>query len=517
MLSLEFVLKILATIIFLALAYFMRPAVLRYVIVDKEGNRLPPGPPICYAFLRKYAERALDAWAKQYGELFSIWMGSQLFVVISDPHVARDLLVINGAIFSTRKKYFMKNQIILNGRAITASEYGNKWRQHRRLAGIALNPKAMEEYASIMDYESHILIKSLFDEGLRGKLPINPAHFAGRFALNNMLIMSFGIRTTSASEPLVSKALDLAMEFMDLTGPWSNCVDFFEILQYFPSEKRTRGRRLHDALIAVYGSMILDFKSRMLSGEEVPDCLVKTLLDNQKTEKLDWEDLCMLSAVFTLGGVHSTSGIIQWFLALIPSHREVLARAQKELDQVIGRSRWPTFEDEVNLPFIKAVIKEVQRVHAPFWFATPHCASEDFAYKGMYIPKGTVVLLNCYTLHHNEERYPDSFTFNPERYVDDNLSCSESAKLPNVMDRDHWTFGAGRRICPGLPAAERELWLAISRLLWSFDFQALPDEPISLEEYEGLSGRTPIPFRLRLVPRFDGVEDIIDTVEEVTL
>lgn len=182
----------------------MRPAVLRYVIVDKEGNRLPPGPPICYAFLRKYAERALDAWAKQYGELFSIWMGSQLFVVISDPHVARDLLVINGAIFSTRKKYFMKNQIILNGRAITASEYGNKWyewphiclisnatladiecnrRQHRRLAGIALNPKAMEEYASIMDYESHILIKSLFDEGLRGKLPINPAHFAGRFAL----------------------------------------------------------------------------------------------------------------------------------------------------------------------------------------------------------------------------------------------------------------------------------------------------------------------------------------------
>lgn len=33
-----------------------------------------------------------------------------------------------------------------------------------------------------------------------------------------MLIMSFGIRTTSASDPLVAKALDLAMEFMDLTG-----------------------------------------------------------------------------------------------------------------------------------------------------------------------------------------------------------------------------------------------------------------------------------------------------------
>ncbi|PPQ80417.1 hypothetical protein CVT25_001725 [Psilocybe cyanescens] len=511
------VLKILATVLILVLAYFFSPVILRFLIVDKEGNRVPPGPPIRYAFLRKYAERALDGWAKQYGELFSIWMGSQLFVVVSEPTVAKDLLVANGAIFSSRKRYFMKNQVILKGRAITASEYGNRWRQHRRLAGLALNAKSMEGYAAMMDYESHILINSLYNEGLQGKLPMNPAHFAGRFALNNMLIMSFGIRTTSASDPLVSKALDLAMEFMDLTGPWSNCIDFFEILQYLPSKKRTRGQRLHDALIDVYGSMILDFKSRMLAGEEVPDCLVKTLLENQETEKLDWEDLCMLSAVFTLGGVHSTSGIIQWFLALIPSHPEVLHRAQNDLDQVVGRSRWPTFEDEANLPYVRAIIKEVQRVHAPFWFATPHCASQDFTYKGMYIPKGTVVLLNCYTLHHNEARYPDPFKFNPERYIDDKLSCSQSAKLSNVMDRDHWTFGAGRRICPGLPAAERELWLAISRLLWSFDFRALPDEPISLEEYDGLSGRTPIPFRLCLTPRFEGAGDIIDTVEEMVL
>lgn len=54
-------------------------------------------------------------------------MGNQLVVVISDPVVARDLLVVNGAIFSTRKTYFMKNQVILRGRAITASEYGGTW------------------------------------------------------------------------------------------------------------------------------------------------------------------------------------------------------------------------------------------------------------------------------------------------------------------------------------------------------------------------------------------------------
>ena len=33
--------------------------------------------------------------------------------------------------------------------------------------------------------------------------------------------------------------------------------------------------------------------------------------------------------------------------------------------------------------------------------------------------------------------------FNPDRYLDDNLSCAESAKLADVMQRDHFTFGAG--------------------------------------------------------------------------
>ncbi|KAF9003881.1 cytochrome P450 [Cyathus striatus] len=456
---------------------------------DKNGNVLPPGPAIRYAFLRKYPELALNVWAKTYGPLFSIWMGSQLFVVISDPHVARELLVTNGAVFSSRKKYFMKNQIILNGRAITPSQYGEKW--YDSLSTQVLTPKAMEGYTRVMDYESHIFI-------------------------NNMLIISFGMRTDTISDPLIAKALDLAMEFMDLTGPWNNAVDFLEPLQWIPTSKRSRGRKLHDGLVEVYGSMILRFKSRMDAGEPVPDCLVKTLLENQETENLDWEDLCMLSAVFTLGGVHSTSGIIQWFLALIPSHPEIAARAHEELDRVIGRDRWPTAEDEPDLPYIRAIIKEVQRAHAPFWMATPHCTSQDFSSNGLYIPKDTVVILNCYTLHHNEERYPNSFTFSPDRYLGDELSCGESAKLANVMEHDHWSFGAGRRICPGLPAAERELWLAISRLLWAFSFHSLPEEPISLEEYEGLSGRSPILFRLKLVPRDDKVKYMMETVDELS-
>jgi hypothetical protein len=54
-------------------------------------------------------------------------MGNQLFVIISDVRIAKDLLVSNGATFSSRKQYFIKSQTILRGRAITSTAYNDKW------------------------------------------------------------------------------------------------------------------------------------------------------------------------------------------------------------------------------------------------------------------------------------------------------------------------------------------------------------------------------------------------------
>lgn len=58
--------------------------------------------------------------------------------------------------------------------------------------------------------------------------------------------------------------------------------------------------------------------------------------------------------------------------------------------------------------------------------------------------------------------------------------------------------------------AEREIFLGVTRLLWAFTMEALPDEPIDLKEYDGLSGRSPVPFRIRLVPRHQNVRGVVN-------
>ena len=142
-----------------------------------------------------------------------------------------------------------------------------------------------------------------------------------------MLRIMFGTRIDSAQDPLVAKAMEIGLEFMNLTGKahiyhtlrykysyrftagvFSNSVDFIKPLQWFPTSTRTRARKVHDALIDVYSPMILRVKERLDSNpDNVEDCLAKTLLLEQEKEELDWEDICMLTVVFTLGGVYSVS------------------------------------------------------------------------------------------------------------------------------------------------------------------------------------------------------------------
>lgn len=115
--------------------------------------------------------------------------------------------------------------------------------------------------------------------------------------------------------------------------------------------------------------MIKDIEARLRAGEDVPDCLAKTMIEHCDNGELDHLDMAMLASVIMIGGVETvcmsswmsvinysqndgkTASIIQWFSALIPAHPKVQKKAKEELDRVIGRDRLPTVEDEKNLPY----------------------------------------------------------------------------------------------------------------------------------------------------------------------
>lgn len=78
----------------------------------------------------------------------------------------------------------------------------------------------------------------------------------------------------------------------------------------------TRAKKLHSDLVETYGGMIKEIEARLKLGEDVPDCLVKTMLQSQKEENLDFLDMAILCSAFMIGGVETVSPEASYIIGL---------------------------------------------------------------------------------------------------------------------------------------------------------------------------------------------------------
>ena len=155
------------------------------------------------------------------------------------------------------------------------------------------------------------------------------------------------------------------------------------------------------------------------------------------------------SGGFLEGGSETTSLTMNNCIVGMLSNPSVIQKAHEELDRVVGSSRTPTFEDEPNLPYLRQIIKETLRWRPINKLGANHYATQDDWYEGFFIPKGSIVMVNWWALHYDEKRWRDPEKFDPDRMEGKTMSAAEEAASGDPMDRSHFSYGGGRRICPG--------------------------------------------------------------------
>ena len=168
-----------------------------------------------------------------------------------------------------------------------------------------------------------------------------------------------------------------------------------------------------------------------------------------------------------------------WFLLAMTAFPEVQQRAQVELDSIVGRSRVPTFGDCQELPYIRAIVKEVLRWRPVDPVGMPHCTTEDDWYEGYFIPSGSVILPNVWQMNRDPEIYgADAAEFNPARHLDER---GRLAPAPvHTKEESHVSYGFGRRICIGRHVANNSLFINITMMLWAMNIERAKDENGSL-------------------------------------
>ena len=156
-------------------------------------------------------------------------------------------------------------------------------------------------------------------------------------------------------------------------------------------------------------------------------------------------------------------------------HPTELKKLQAEIDEVVGDSRLPGFDDMSRLPRVRAVVKEVLRWRPVTAGGLPHMSTNDDTYdmdgKKYFIPAGTNIHPNQWAIHRDESIYPDPESFRPERWLEPEWPTYREP-LDTFPNLQHFSaFGFGRRICPGMHIAERSLYLLTARVAWVCDWK----------------------------------------------
>lgn len=181
-----------------------------------------------------------------------------------------------------------------------------------------------------------------------------------------------------------------------------------------------------------------------------------------------------------IAGTETTATTVEWAMASIMHHQNVTKRVKEELAQVVGLNN---IVEESHLPKLKylyATVKETLRMYPVVPFLMPRKARNACMVGGYVVPKDCTIFLNVWSIHRDPRYWDNPLEFNPERFLTNSLDT-------NGNDMKFFPFGSGRRICAGIPLAERMLMLILASLLHSFDWSLPESEEHDLTEKFGIT------------------------------
>ncbi|KAI0191634.1 cytochrome P450 [Astrocystis sublimbata] len=466
-----------------------------------SANRYPPnlprGPPqlpvvgnLHQLSLQKLYLRIAELCQKYSSNgLMGLRLGpSNYAVVISNGKTAHELL--GKAIYSSRPPMLALEMVLPppGDYHMVALPYGDKWRKEIKTAKDFLSESAMAKRAPINEAESTQLMHDLLVSPERFRE--HTTRFHGAVILTSSLIKRF---------------FDVQDDWAIVTSPgFLPPYDIFPFLRYVPDiltpwrNWREKVQHVKQNQQALYHDLVAVVRERMAQGRS-RDCFMQRLLEKQEKDGYTDTDLAYFGGVLMEGGSDTTRNAFETFLLAMVANPAVCEKAQAEVDGVYGDDRMPVAVHNENLPYLHACILETLRWRPIFPSGVPHATSKDDVYEGHFIPADSMVILDIWGIHHDPNEFKDPEVFDPKRFL-----LEPKTKF--------WTFGAGRRACPGQEMALRSLLLTAAKLLWCFDIRAesLHEMGTSIEAFQGDMLMGPKPFKASFQVRSERRRRIIE-------
>lgn len=439
------------------------------------------------------------AWAKTYGPVFQIRMGSRRAVVVNGFEATRQALHVQSGDFAARPD-FCSFSFISGGRSMAFGRYGPSWKPHKTIGRNALS---MFTQKRSRDLQAHIVDEAdiVIEELVAAEQPVNPYrsfHVATTSVVFNLCYGSGkSVREDKKFLELLSKVDKFSAVISASSGnivdifPWTQSFMLWQIKDFIALTKefneyrvmnqdRVRGtwtpgepRNISDAL----------FDAADDEGNKLHD------------SGLTKEHIYSLANDVVGAGQGTITAFLSWGTLYLVEFEEIQARLHAEIDREIGTDRQPTYEDRTRLPLCEAFFLETQRFSNPLPFLLPHAAVRDTTLCGQHVPAGAMVMCNMYSVLRDPEVWEHADKFDPTRFLDPQTGQIDRAKSEMAT-----TFGMGKRRCMGEFLARLESFVFLVRLLQRCQFRKEPQESYDLEGNMGFSNE-PRPYKIRVTMR----------------
>ncbi|KUI73017.1 hypothetical protein VM1G_08319 [Cytospora mali] len=222
--------------------------------------------------------------------------------------------------------------------------------------------------------------------------------------------------------------------------------------------------------ITKYAKESLDRYKSLL--EKDPDNPIQTLFTRlfkgEENDTMSYTEIRHDAQLYIVAGSDTTAVSLVYLVWLVCKHPEVHKKLLAELQQLPDDY---TDNELVQLPYLNRVITEALRIKGAVPSALPRSVPPGGAnLGGYYIPGGTTVCTQAYSLHRNPDVFTDPEKFDPDRWVSPTRDMKDS----------YMPFGGGSRVCIGIHLARLELRLGTARF-----FRMYPNAKIST--LEGMS------------------------------
>ena len=353
---------------------------------------------------------------------------------------------------------------------------GESWRLQRRSLAPLFSPRQVAEFAPAMQRVAEATVERLGRR--RDRAVTDVGELTSRMALEvlEQTLFSQGLgREPGEFQRAVTRYFNSfgRLDPLDLIGAPA----------FLPRLGRLRGRPALNFFNEAVDAIIESRKTLLDRGGEPPRDVLTLLLAAKDPETglgLPEADIRANVVTFIMAGHETTANGLTWTLYLLSQSPEWRGRAEEEADRVFDPRRPASFQQ---CEVLRAAFEEALRLYPPAAALTREAIADD-EILGVRVLAGTVVAISPYVLHRRRGLWDDPDAFDPSRFLGERRErIDRFAYIP---------FGAGPRVCIGMPFAMQEAIIILANLLRAFRFDlvegfaVMPQQRVTLRPRGGM-------------------------------